>query len=173
MVINAHAKLQQYIQTLDASPVDPYIQEVANKISELYNEIMYIPEKYGPLNLPSLPALSASPAIAPHTTTPSTSSTDSFDGSQKFDDIEGVWAPAEPPEEPAEDGLTFSEFLQIEQNVYNPALSREERGRWALMMMFGTRGKPCLPTVVLESGIERMFKVMLTRHKRWSERVPT
>lgn len=127
MVINAHWKLQQYIAQPDVRPVEWHIWNVGRAISELYQEIVFIPEAFGRLNL--LPYLSPISSYE---------SNDS-DSEAEEDQEEDPWTAVAAPQEPAEDGLTDAEREAVVRNVCTT--SGEERGKWALVMMFGTRGK--------------------------------
>lgn len=161
MVINAHSKLQQYIASRPAGTVHSHVDIVAAAIKKLYHAIVFVPQSYGDLALvtvPPVPAGLGSTTIdtssraghvsAPNATQSHTSSSTS--GSARYSDdpdrmvehgeSEDPWTAAAAPEEPAEDGLTDAEHEAVVRNVCNSALSHEERGNWALMMMFGTRG---------------------------------
>ncbi|KAJ3517704.1 hypothetical protein NLJ89_g327 [Agrocybe chaxingu] len=158
MVINAHSKLQRFLQDF-ASSASTRVLRFAQLISDLVTEIFFVPAAYDDVAPKMYNLLLAQRAQHTQRTVRSNGAQvmqpiTHFSGAGlgQVHDSGGIEksdlaAPpsgdeelgVEAPEFPDEDGLTDSEFQIVSAQASNPKLDAKQRADAAMMMLFGTR----------------------------------
>ncbi|KIM37120.1 hypothetical protein M413DRAFT_278282 [Hebeloma cylindrosporum] len=141
MVVNAHAKLQSFM-TRHSAEATPRIRMFAKLVSELMDEIFFVPEGYhSPLDklltlqVPSQsPPVPGAPSIGAVLGTAIPPALESGQSSASFDPMQELDAPEHPDED---DGLTDSEFRLLAQQACDPKLKPRDRSNAAAMLIGG------------------------------------
>lgn len=153
IVINAHYKLDQFMQNCSSS-ASPRVQRFAELISDLVTAIFFVPQadndvpttinghaqvsQQGDHTAEVIPSGLSFAALGPPIDEQNSPSGTMEDSSEPpGEDLDAV----EPPETPDEDGLTASEFRVVAARAKDPLLDPKQRAVSAMTMIFGTRRK--------------------------------
>jgi len=147
MVINANAKLQSFMRS-HSDLATPRIIMFANLVSELMDEIFFVPQGFHSrlddsltLQLPTQPhpVLGADSIGALSGTEIPPMELGFGQSSASFDSMGVLDDSPEPPDE--DDGLTPSEFRLLAQQARDPELGPRDRSNAASMLIHGVRGE--------------------------------
>jgi hypothetical protein len=132
MIVNAHSKLQQYMENY-GSDASARVQEFAQLMDELVVEIFFVPPSIR--NVKKKNTVFSQPDLACNI--PSRRLRGArFHSEPNLAQDETI---PEYPESPGEDGLTDSEFSIVADKAQDGQLDARERANAAMMMLFGTR----------------------------------
>ena len=155
MVVNANAKLQSFMRSHSALAT-PRILMFANLVSELMDEIFFVPKGFHShlddsltLQLPAQPH----PVLGAHsigavsgTGIPAPTELAFGHSSASFDSMGVLDAPEQPDDD---DGLTPSEFRLLAQQARDPELGPRDRSNAASMLIHGVRGERFFSTFLV------------------------
>lgn len=144
MVVNAHSKLQSFMRDHRAS-ASPRIRLFAELVSELVDEIFFVPQRFPSRlddSLSSQVPAQSQPVVGATSTDPVSGMGNPTLTGHGFGQPPDSMEELDPPEQPDDDdGLTASEFRLLAQQARDPKLRPKDRSNAASMLIFGVHGE--------------------------------